>query len=71
MEEESFYFIIKKNQILKKKTILVLEVVWEYDYDCFFKVFFTREYIKIIFFIFKKVFLTSAHQNYLKILKKY
>jgi len=33
-------------------------------------VFFTIKYIKIIFFfIFKKLFLTSAHQNDLKILK--
>jgi hypothetical protein len=29
----------------------------------FFKVFFTRKYIKIIFFIFKKLFLTSTHQK--------
>jgi hypothetical protein len=36
-----------------------------------FKIFFTRKYIKIIFFIFKKLFLTSAHQNDLKTLKKY
>jgi hypothetical protein len=29
-----------------------------------FKVFFTQKYIKIIyFFIFKKLFLTSTHQN--------
>ena len=37
----------------------------------FFKVFFIQKYIKIIFFIFKKIFLTSAHQNDLKISKKY
>jgi len=37
------------------------------DYDCVFKVFFTHKCIKIIyFFIFKKLFLTSAHQNDLK-----
>jgi hypothetical protein len=29
-------------------------------------VFFTQKYIKIIFFIFKKLFLTPAHQNNLK-----
>jgi hypothetical protein len=28
--------------------------------------FFTRKYIKIIFFIFLKLFLTSTHQNDLK-----
>jgi len=37
----------------------------------FFKIFFILKYIKIIFFIFKKLFLTSAHQNKLKILKIY
>ena len=35
-----------------------------------FQVFFTRKCIKIIFFK-KKLFLTSAHQNDLKTLKKY
>jgi len=35
-----------------------------------FQVFFTRKCIKIIFFK-KKIFLTSAHQNDLKTLKKY
>jgi len=33
----------------------------------FFKVFFILKYIKIIFFIFKKLFLISMHQNNLKI----
>jgi hypothetical protein len=37
----------------------------------FFKVFFIQKYIKIIFFIFKKLFLTSTHQNDLKTSKKY
>jgi hypothetical protein len=38
----------------------------------FFKVFFIYKCIKIIFFfIFKKLFLISAHQNNLKILKKF
>jgi hypothetical protein len=38
----------------------------------FFKVLFTWKYIKIIyFFIFLKLFLTSAYQNDLKIPKKY
>jgi hypothetical protein len=32
----------------------------------FFKVFFTQKYIKIIFFIFKKLFLILTHQNDLK-----
>jgi hypothetical protein len=70
MEEESFYFIIKKNQNLKKKysSFKGCLRVW---LRLFFKVFFTRKYIKIIFFIFKKLFLTSAHQNYMKTLKKY
>jgi hypothetical protein len=31
--------------------------------------FFTQKYIKIILFIFLKLFLTSAHQNNSKILK--
>jgi hypothetical protein len=35
----------------------------------FCKVFFIKKYIKIIFFIFKKLFLASAHQNNLKISK--
>jgi hypothetical protein len=35
-----------------------------------FQVFFTRKCIKIIF-LKKKLFLTSAHQNDLKTLKKY
>jgi len=43
-----------------------LERVWECDCDCVFKVFFISKHIKIIFFIFLKLFLTSAHQNDLK-----
>jgi len=36
-----------------------------------FKVIFAKQYIKIIFlFIFKKLFLTSTHQNNLKTQKK-
>jgi len=62
---KNLYILLLKKSNFEKKTILVLEV------RLFFKVFFNREYIKIIFFILKKVFLTSAHQNYLKILKKY
>ena len=61
---KNLYILLLKKSNFEKKTILVLEV------RLFFKVFFNREYIKIIFFILKKVFLTSAHQNYLKILKK-
>jgi len=37
----------------------------------FFKMFFTWKCIKIIFFIFKKLFLISAHQNNLKTPKIY
>jgi len=62
---KNLYILLLKKSNFEKKTILVLEV------RLFFKVFFNREYIKIIFFILKKVFLTSAHQNYLKILKIY
>jgi hypothetical protein len=45
MGEESFYFIIKKNQILKKK-ILVLEGVWEYGYGYFLKYFSLENILK-------------------------
>ena len=41
-----------------------------FGYGCFSKVLFTWKCIKIIFFIFKKLFLISAHQNDLKIQKK-
>ena len=37
--------------------------------DFFLKVFFTQKYIKIIFFIFLKLFLISSHQNDPKIKK--
>jgi len=39
------------------------------SFRLFFKVFFVWKYIKIIVFIFKKLFLTLSHQNYLKIPK--
>ena len=35
-----------------------------------FEMFFTWKYIKIIYFYFLKLFLTSAHQNDIKTLKK-
>ena len=43
--------------------------VVEHVVTLFFKVIFVQKYIKIIFFILKKLFLTSAHQNDLKIQK--
>jgi len=43
--------------------------VVEHVVTLFFKVNFVQKYIKIIFFILKKLFLTSAHQNDLKIQK--
>jgi hypothetical protein len=44
--------------------------VWKFFYRLRFKVFFTQKYIKIIFFIFKKLLLIAAYQKYLKIYKK-
>jgi len=43
--------------------------VWECDGSCFLKYFFANKCIKIIY-IFKKLFLISAHQNDSKIIKK-
>ena len=37
--------------------------------DCFLKCFLLENTLKWYFFIFKKLFLISAHQNYLKIQK--
>jgi hypothetical protein len=61
-------FFILNMATVEKILILACLKVWS---GLFFKVFFTRKCIKIIIFIFKKLFLTSAHQNKLKILKKY
>jgi len=49
-----------------------LKWYWSFidDLLLFFKIIFILKYIKIIFFIFKKLFLISAHQNDLKIPKK-
>ena len=38
---------------------------------CFQNIFFLEMHQNNIFFIFKKLFLTSVYQNYLKTLKKY
>jgi hypothetical protein len=46
-----------------------LELVWKCGYGYFLKYFLQKKYIKIIFFLFKKLFLSSAHQNNLKIQK--
>jgi len=43
--------------------------VWECDGSCFLKYCFANKCIKIIY-IFKKLFLISAHQNDSKIIKK-
>jgi hypothetical protein len=45
-------------------------MVFENVIALIFKVFFTQKYIKIIFFIFLKLFFTSAYQNDLKTSKK-
>jgi len=44
---------------------------WEYDCGYFLKCFSLENTSKWYFFIFKKLFLISAHQNDLKTLKKY
>jgi len=49
---------------------LLLNVYLEVWLGLYFKVFFVLKYIKMIFFIFKKSFLKSAHQNDLKHIKK-
>jgi hypothetical protein len=64
---------ISRNQSDFLKALLILiRMYLRMWLRLFFKVFFTRKYIKIIyFFIFLKLFLTSAYQNDLKIPKKY
>jgi len=44
--------------------------VWKCDYGCFLKYFYSEMHQNNIFFIFKKLFLISAHQNDLKTQKK-
>jgi len=46
-----------------------LRAYWYSGSNCFLKCFFLKYIEIIIFFIFKNLFLTSAYQNYLKILK--
>jgi len=58
---------------LIQKTIQEKSIIFIRKYGCWlsFKVIFIQKFIKIIFFIFKKLFLMSAHQNDLKTPKKY
>jgi hypothetical protein len=60
--EEPYFVMIKKPCPLSLSESVVA---------LFFKVFFTQKYIKIIFFIFKKLFFTPVHQNDLKHKKKF
>ena len=54
---------MKTNELLISHIIYKLRAFLGVWLRLFFKVFFTRKYIKIIFFIFKKLFLTSTHQK--------
>ena len=54
----------------KFKWKFLFKIIFKSVIVIIFKVFFFK-YIKIIFFIFKKLFLISVHQNNIKILKIY